>query len=102
GRAALPTVAAGSGDALSLTFTRARSELTYRVLASSNLISWTTLATNPGAVGSPVTVTDTNTSSAQRYLALTVQDGGAFAHTMPEGRRRFTLNTGASTAVTFP
>ncbi len=102
GRNALPPVAAGAGDALSLTFTRARAELTYRVLASSDLVTWTTLATNPGTVGSPVTVNDTNTSSAQRYLALTISDGSAFAHTMPEGRRRFTLPNGANTPVTFP
>ncbi len=59
---------------LSLTFFRARAELTYRVEASSDLVVWTVLSTNPGVVGDEVTVTDTQalSSSPRRFLRLHV------------------------------
>lgn len=64
------------GDNLSLSFLRARPELTYEVLASSDLLSWQTLATNPGAVSltTPVTFTDPEpvSTSSRRFLRLRV------------------------------
>jgi hypothetical protein len=65
--------------ALSLSFLRARAELTYIVEASSTLApgSWTVIATNPGAVSLtvPVAVTDTVAVSTEsrRFLRLRVQ-----------------------------
>lgn len=64
-----------NGDSrLQLTFRRARSELTYEVLGSSDLTTWTVLATNPGTVGQSVTVTDTFTLTGgnRRFLRLRV------------------------------
>jgi hypothetical protein len=61
-----------STSSLTLTFFRARAELTYEVLASSDLITWTVIATNPGAVGEEVTVTDTVSSFPRRFLRLRV------------------------------
>lgn len=57
---------------LKITFTRLRAELIYTVEASSNLTDWTTIATNPGAVGETVTVTDTNIANPNRFLRLKV------------------------------
>ena len=59
---------------LQLTFLRARSELTYEVLASSDLTTWTVLATDPGTVGTSVTVTDSVslTTAGRRFLRLRV------------------------------
>ena len=69
----LPSVQV-SGSALQLTFLRARSELTYEVLASSDLAAWTVISTNPGAPGAEVTVTDgTNLATTpRRFLRLRV------------------------------
>lgn len=62
---------------LQLTFLRARADVTYTVEASSDLATWSTIATNPGSVSSihPVTVTDTVPFSPQsrRFLRLRVQ-----------------------------
>jgi hypothetical protein len=58
---------------LTLTFMRARTELTYTVEGSDDLISWSDLAVNPGSVGETVTVTDTTTAPA-RFLRLKVSD----------------------------
>jgi fibronectin type 3 domain-containing protein len=91
-----------SGGALTLTFPRLRSELTYTVLASADLKTWTTLATNPGAVGQSVVVTDTDTASATRYLRLSVTDGSSTAATVPLGRLRLSLPSGQTTAIAFP
>ncbi len=57
-----------------LTFLRARSELTYEVLASSDLTNWTVISTDPGAVGQQVTVTDTTAldTGTKRFLRLRV------------------------------
>jgi hypothetical protein len=59
---------------LSLSFLRARAELTYTVEASSDLVSWKPLATNPGTVSliQEVTVTDTATAFPRRFLRLRV------------------------------
>ncbi|MBC8010240.1 MAG: hypothetical protein H7067_09095, partial [Burkholderiales bacterium] len=62
-------------SALELTFFRARPDLTYVVEATSDLVAptWQTLATNPGAVGAMVTVTDTASIAAgSRFLRLRV------------------------------
>lgn len=64
-----------SGDSkLQLTFHRARAELTYEVLASGDLTTWSVLATNPGTAGQQVTVTDTValTAGVRRFLRLRV------------------------------
>ena len=62
------------GSALQITFLRVRPELTYVVEASSDLLGWQTLATNPGAVSStqPVTVTDSDSVSPRRFLRLRI------------------------------
>lgn len=59
-----------------ITFTRARSDLNYYVDASDDLLTWSVLATNPGAVGETVTVTDfvpLTTSTPRRFLRLRVE-----------------------------
>jgi hypothetical protein len=58
-----------------LTFTRARTELTYTVEGSNDLKSWSVLVVNPGSVGESVTVTDESSASApRRFLRLKVSD----------------------------
>jgi hypothetical protein len=57
---------------LQLTFLRARAELTYQVLASSDLASWSVIATNPGQVGESVTVIDPVSAAPRRFLRLRV------------------------------
>jgi hypothetical protein len=62
-------------SALSLTFLRARADLIYTVEASATLAphSWQVIATDPGTVGSEVTVTDTPPpDSPCRFLRLRV------------------------------
>jgi alpha-tubulin suppressor-like RCC1 family protein len=58
---------------LTLTFMRARTELTYTVQGSDDLETWSKLIDNPGSVGETVTVTDTKTAPA-RFLRLKVSD----------------------------
>jgi hypothetical protein len=74
-----PLVARSSASpVLTLTFVRARPELTYEILASANLLTWSVVSTNPGAVdpATPVTYTDTETLSSTtapaRFLRLQV------------------------------
>lgn len=61
---------------LTLTFNRARNELNYLVEISSDLATWSTLATNPGTVGQSVTITDTavlpSTGPPRRFMRLRV------------------------------
>ncbi|MEI6819302.1 MAG: MBG domain-containing protein [Verrucomicrobiota bacterium] len=58
-----------------LTFTRARTELTYTVEGSNDLKSWSVLVVNPGSIGGSVTVTDESSASApRRFLRLKVSD----------------------------
>ena len=60
---------------LTLTFMRARTELTYTVEGSNDLKSWSDLAVNPGSVGATVSVTDTAfTTEPRRFLRLKVSD----------------------------
>ena len=61
-----------SAGALTLTFKRERADLTYTVQGSSDLTTWTTVATNPGTVGQTVTATDTETNATKRFLRLRV------------------------------
>ena len=60
---------------LEITFTRQLPDLTYVVEGSSDLLAWTILATNPGTVGTPVTVSDTAPAAARRFLRLRVATG---------------------------
>lgn len=60
---------------LQLTFLRARDELTYTIEVSSDLVTWTVIATNPGALGESVTVTDPvsiSESNHRRFFRLRV------------------------------
>lgn len=101
-RTGLPVLGQGTGaDAgkLTLTFKRARSELTYTVQASDDLTVWTDIATNPGTVGQSVTVTDANTTSPNRYLRLKVVDGTVALYTTPVGRMSYTLGEGQDVPV---
>ena len=65
-----------SNSRLQISFPRVRSELTYTVEASSDLVTWTTIATNPGTLGQTVTVIDTVVLSTanppRRFLRLRV------------------------------
>jgi len=58
---------------MTATFYRARADLTYIIEASSDLQQWTTIATNPGTVGSTVTFADSVTGWQQRFLRLRVE-----------------------------
>jgi hypothetical protein len=72
-----PALTPSLPPSLTLTFLRARAELTYTVEASSDLtpVTWQTIATNPGTVSltEPVTVTDPEPASPRRFLRLRVQ-----------------------------
>lgn len=59
--------------ALSVTFTRVRADYSYVVEASTDLLDWTVLATNPGTVGVPVTVEDTaSLTLPRRFVRLRI------------------------------
>ena len=62
------TTLAKSGASLLLSFQRDRADLTYITEASSDLGTWTHAATNPGTVGSTVTVTQPIPAVADRYF----------------------------------
>ncbi|MBC8011338.1 MAG: hypothetical protein H7067_14725, partial [Burkholderiales bacterium] len=73
----IPVCALNSDTPSKLTFTflRARADVTYLVQASSDLVAWEDLATNPGAVSptAPVTVTDAPPpDAAKRFLRLRI------------------------------
>jgi alpha-tubulin suppressor-like RCC1 family protein len=64
-----------SASRVQLTFTRMRGDVTYEVEASSNLVTWSVVAVNPGTVGAVVTVADSVTLDAtntRRFLRLRV------------------------------
>ncbi len=66
---------ARSGNFLTLTYTRiADTSLTYTVEGSSDLATWSTVATSTGAqnVAGPVTVTDNVSLTSRRFLRLKV------------------------------
>jgi autotransporter-associated beta strand protein len=62
------------GSTLQITFLRARPELTYEVQSSTDLSTWTTLATNPGIVSTTtlVTYTDPSPVTTRRFLRLRI------------------------------
>lgn len=66
-----PTFATAA-NRLTITFDRLRSELTYIVEGSSDLVTWTVIATNPGVAGSTITVSDVATYTPRRFLRLRV------------------------------
>ena len=53
-----------------ISFFRARVDLNYLVEASSNLVAWTVIATNPGQVGQQVNVSENMAGHDQRFLRL--------------------------------
>lgn len=59
---------------LQLSFLRTRPELTYTVQGSTDLVTWTDLATNPGTIGETVTFTDTADLSLtpRRFLRVKI------------------------------
>lgn len=59
-----------TGLPLSLTFKRARADVTYTVQAGPNLALWTDLAVNPGSIDETITITSTNASD--RFIRLRV------------------------------
>ncbi len=71
----LPSTSTPNGS-LSISFLRARAELTYVVEASSDLVVWQDIATNPGAVSPTVSVTVIDSvsvsASSPRFLRLRV------------------------------
>ncbi len=79
GDSTLPPAALGAGNRLSLTFTRHRPDLDYRVEASSTLApdSWSVIATNPVPVGQETTVLDPvplGPDFPRRFLRLRVEE----------------------------
>jgi hypothetical protein len=63
----------GADGRLKITFIRVREDCTYVVEAAGDLDNWTVIATNPGLVGTIVTVVDTDTSGpAVRFLRLRI------------------------------
>jgi hypothetical protein len=74
--ARLPVVTTGQDGRVALSFRRERdaADVTYLVEASSDLVNWTVIATNPGAVGQQVTVPDVVAAGAEprRFLRLRV------------------------------
>ena len=65
-----------SGLNLQISFLRARSDVTYIIEASSDLATWSGIATNPGNVGQSVTVIDSvnlpTANPPRRFLRLRV------------------------------
>ncbi len=70
----LPTTVLDSSGRLTLSFLRARAELTYEVLASSELTAWEVIATNPGTVSltTPVSVAAPVSEDPKGFLRLKV------------------------------
>jgi hypothetical protein len=67
-----PTASANAHGVLSLTFRRARADIVYVVDGSSDLATWSPIATDPGTVGAEVTVQDTQGPAPRRFLRLRV------------------------------
>jgi hypothetical protein len=69
-----PLLTSTSNLNLSVSFYRARADLIYTVEASSTLApdSWQAIATDPGTLGTEVTVTDPEPASPRRFLRLRV------------------------------
>ncbi len=62
-------------DRLRFKFTRSRPELHYDIEASSNLIDWSVISTDPGTVGSEVSVDDPQllSDNPKRFLRLKIR-----------------------------
>lgn len=71
--AGLPTSTRDGSGRLTLTFFRARTDVTYTVEGTTDFSSWETLATNPGTVGQMIPVTDTAPlPQNKRFLRLRI------------------------------
>lgn len=92
---AMPALGIDAGR-LTLTFSRARSDLTYVVQGSDDLSNWSTLATNPGTSGSSVTVTDSTAATGPRFLRLRVTGGTSTATSRTYGRVAVALSVPAA------
>jgi hypothetical protein len=66
-----PVLANASGT-LSLTYSKVRSDVTYVVETSTDMVSWTTVGVNQGTPGSNVTGSIPLSSDAKRFLRLRV------------------------------
>jgi len=90
-----------SGNQLALSFNRMRSDVTYLVQRSSDLVTWTDVAVNPGSVGSLVTVADPDSVGAVRsFLRIRVTVAGQTGTWVPEGEVLVRLPAGSSTTYT--
>jgi hypothetical protein len=71
-----PTSVSVAGSTLQITFSRDSADLTYAVQTSGDLTHWTTIATNPGVPGEPVTVPDSQPVSATepRFMRIVVSE----------------------------
>lgn len=67
-----PAISLSAELRLSLSFTRANGDINYDVLGSSDLSAWSVVATNPGTVGTVVTVAD-SVIGPRRFLRLRVR-----------------------------
>lgn len=75
--ASLPSVESQlSNQTLQVRFLRARADLTYTVEGSSDLLTWTAIAMNPGTVGQMVTVSDmvplSSPTTERRFLRIRI------------------------------
>jgi hypothetical protein len=68
----LTPLADAPDDTLLFTFQRAHRDVTYSVEASEDLIDWSTIATNPGTVGTVAEVPFPNPGSVRSFLRLRV------------------------------
>lgn len=64
----LPMASVGTNGRLALSFLRARSDVSYIIEGSYDLITWNTESNNPGTVGQRVTFSDTAPLTTQRRL----------------------------------
>ena len=68
----LTPLAEAPDDTLLFTFQRASRDATYAVEASENLVDWSTIANNPGTVGTVAEVPFPNPGSGKSFLRLRV------------------------------